>query len=252
MRAKWAGVIIGVLGVALLAAPPAATGPLGEGFYFTSGLINTPKTNHLGPRSWVICASGFYDEWEEPLQIAVVGGNIYKDFSVGFGITEWLEAGAILMETPDKYAGQIQLRLLKETPQRPAVSLGTLTRIDKVDSIFYLVAGKHNVSLPLLGKANLYGGIGGIIDSEVPAGAGQVRDKLQGIFLGIEKIHQLRGWKRPITLMMESDAKNINLGLSYEFELFGGLRLNAAIVKVEKFFDDGDVGVVLAAELFRV
>ncbi|TET12840.1 hypothetical protein E3J84_00920 [Candidatus Aerophobetes bacterium] len=250
MRAKWAGVIIGVLGVALLAAPPAAAGPLGEGFYFTSGLINTPKTNHLGPRTWVIGASGFYDKWEEPLQIAVVGGNINKDVSVGFGLKEWLEAGVIMMMT-DKYAGQIQLRVLKETPHRPAVSLGTLTRLDKVDSIFYLVAGKHNVSLPLLGKANLYGGIGGIIDSEVPPGAGEVRDKLQGIFLGIEKMHQLRGWRRPLTLMMESDAKNINLGLSYEFELFGGLRLNAAIVKVEKVFNDGDVGVVLAAELFR-
>jgi len=252
MRAKLIGVGFVVLAIRLLAASPAVAGPLGEGFYFTSGLINTPKTNHLGSRSWVIGASGFYDKWEEPIEIRIPGGNINKDFSVAFGITEWLEAGAILMETPDEYAGQIQLRLLKETPHRPAVSLGTLTRIDKVDSIFYLVAGKHNVSLPLLGKANLYGGIGGLIDSEVPAGAGQVRDKLQGIFLGIEKMHQLRGWKRPLILMMESDAKNINLGLSYEFELFGGLRLNAAIVKVEKLFNGGDVGVVLAAELFRV
>jgi len=197
----------------------------------------------------MICVSGFYDRWTEPPEIAIVGGNVNKHVSLGIGITEWLEVGVIMMAT-DKYAGQIQLRLLRETPRSPTLSLGALARLDKVDSIFYLVAGKHNVSLPLLGKSDVYGGIGGIINSEVPAGAGQIRDKLQGIFLGIKKTHRPQGWKRPLTLTIESDTKNINVGLSYE--LFRGLRVNAAVVKAQKFFDDGNVGVVLAVQLFRV
>lgn len=246
MRAKLIGLIL-VAG--LLAAVPVSAGPLGEGFYFTSGLIDTPKTNLLPPRGWAIQASGFYDRWEEPVKIAIPGGNINKDISVGIGITEWLEAGVIMMMA-DKYAGQVQLRLLEETPHRPTLSLGALARLDKVDSIFYLVAGKHNVSLPLLGRADLYGGAGGIIDSEVPVADGEVRDKLQGLFLGIEKTHQFRGWKRPLTLMMESDGKNINLGLSYEVSR--GLKVNAAVVKVENFFDDEDVGVALTVQLFRL
>lgn len=246
MRAKLIGM---VLVVGLLASVPVTAGPLGEGFYFSSGLINIPKTNFLGPRSWMISVSGFYDRWGEPPEIAIGGGNVNKDVSLGIGITEWLEVGVIMMTT-DKYAGQIQLRLLRETPHSPTLSLGALARLDKVDSIFYLVAGKHNVSLPLLGKSSLYGGIGGIINSEVPAGAGQIRDKLQGIFLGIKKTHRPQGWKRPLTLTIESDTKNINLGLSYE--LFRGLRVNVAVVKAQKFFDGGNVGVVLAVQLFRV
>lgn len=246
MRAKLIGV---VLALGLLAAAPEAPGKLGEGFYFTSGLIDTPRTNLLGPRSWVIYASGFYDAWGEAPSIGA-GKNVDNDLSLGVGLTEWLEVGVTAMTLTGEYSGQVQLRLLEETPHRPALSLGTLRRLDKVDSIFYLVAGKHGVSLPLLGKSNLYGGIGGLMDSEVPSGPGEIGDKLQGIFLGIEKIHRPRKWKRPLTLMIESDAENINLGLSYE--LFRGWRANVAVVKVEKFFDDGDVGVVLAVQLLRI
>jgi len=211
-------------------------------------LIDIPTTDLLGPRDWEVRVGGFYDRWEESPDIRVTGGNVNKDLSLSLGITPWLQVGAIMMMV-DKYAGQIQLRLFKETPDRPALCLGILARLDKVDSISYLVAGKHNLSLPLLGKANLYGGVGVLIDSEVPSGPGEIRDKLQGIFLGIEKIHRPRGWKRPLTLMIESDSKNINLGLSYE--LFRGLRLNVAVVKMEEFFNNGDAGVVLAVELFR-
>lgn len=107
----------------LFAAVPEAAGELGEGFYFSSGLVDTPRTNLVGPRSWVVYASGFYDAWGEAPSIGA-GENINKD-----------------------------------------ISLGTLRRLDKVDSIFYLVAGKHDVSLFLLGKGNFYGGIGGLIDS---------------------------------------------------------------------------------------
>lgn len=246
MRAKLIGLIL-VLGL-LVAVPPGA-GQLGDGFYFTSSLINTPKTNLLGPRSWVIRASASYEVPSEGLWLGG-GGTLSEDVSLGLGLREWLEAGLIIMGMTGEYGGQIQLRLLKETPRRPAVSLGTVTRLDEAESVFYLVAGKHNVSLPLLGKANVYGGVGANGDSEVPAGATGVSERLQGIFLGIEKMHRPGRWKRPLSVMMESDAENINLGLSYE--LLRGWRVNAAVVKVEKLFGDGDVGVVLALQSFRV
>jgi len=153
------------------------------------------------------------------------------------------------MMATDEYAAQMQLRLFEETTDHPGLCLGALARLDKSDTISYLVAGKHDLCLPLLGKANLYGGVGALLSSEVSPGSGEIRDKLRGIFMGIEKTHRLRGWKKPLTLMIEGDAKNINLGLSYE--LCRGLRLNGAIVKVEKFFGDGDPGVVLAVQLSR-
>ncbi len=250
MKKMWAS----ILSVALLfVAVPVATGHLGGGFYFTSGLIGVPKTDLLGPGGWKVGVAGFYDRWGESPDIGFPGGNINKDVFLSLGLTSWLQVGVIVMETPDIYAGQLQLRLLEETRSRPALCLGVLARLDKVDSIAYLVVGKHNFSLPLLGETNLYGGVGFLLDSEVPPGLGgevQVRDKLQGIFLGIEKIHTPEGWERPLTFMAEYDAKNINFGLSYE--IFRGVRLNAAVVKVEKFFGEGNAGVVLAVELFRI
>jgi len=245
MKKAWIGLLLIAL---LLIAVPAAAGPLGEGFYFTSGLVDIPRTDLLEPRGWQVRVAGFYDRWGEPLDIKVTGGNVNKDLSLSLGITPWLQAGIIMMAT-DEYAGQMQLRLFEETPHHPALCLGALARLDKSDTISYLVAGKHNLSFPLLGKANLYGGVGALLSSEVPSGPGEIRDKLQGIFMGIEKTHRPRGWKRPLTLMIESDAKDINIGLSYE--LFRGLRLNGAITNVENFFGEGDPGVALVVQLSR-
>lgn len=248
VKCKGAWLVVLIL-VGLLASSPAAAGPLGEGYYFTSRIIDTPKTNFLGPRSWVICASAFYDQWGEPPEIAVGEGNIHKDVSLGLGLTEWFEVGAIMMST-DTYAGELKLRLFKETARRPSLSLGTLARFDKVDSVFYLVAGKHNMSVPLLGKTNLYGGVGGLLNSEVPSERGQIRNKLQGLFLGIEKVYLPKRWKRPVTFMLEHDQQEINLGFSYEF--LKRVRADFALTNVEGLFGDGDTGIILGVEAFKI
>lgn len=243
MRGKLIGI---VLAVGLLATVPVTAGHLGPGFYFTSCGINNPETNHLGPGSWVVRASVFFDRWGETPVIAIPGGNVGKDLALGYGFTEWLEAGVIMFGM-EEYIGQIQLRLLKETPGRPVLSVGVLARLDKADSIFYLVAGKHNLSLPLLGKSALHVGVGGLIAKG--AEHGEVSEKLQGIFVSIDKVYQPQGWKRPLTFRVESDTKDINLGLSYE--LFKGLEVSMALGNVGGLFDDTDVRLLLAVCLFK-
>lgn len=243
MRGKLIGI---VLAVGLLATVPATAGHLGPGFYFTSCGINTPETNHLGPGSWVIRASVFYDRWGETPVIGFPGGNVGKDLTLGYGFTEWLEAGVIVFGM-EEYIGEIELRLLKETPRRPALSVGVLARLDKADSIFYLVAGKHNLALPLLGKSAVHIGVGGLIAKE--AEHGECCDKLQGIFASIDKVYWPQGWKRPLTFRIESDTKDINLGLSYE--LFKGLKVSAALGNVGGLFNDTAVRLLLAVCLFK-
>ena len=251
MRAKLIGL---ALAAGLLVAIPVTAWAHGEGSYFASDFINTPDTNHLRPGYWRICASGLYDGWPEPPVIAITGGTVAKDISLGLGLAEWLEGQVILLETQPRaqLAGQIQLTFLEETPRLPALCLGAIggpDQVDKVTPILYLVGGKHDVSLPLLGKSYVTAGIGAII-GPVPTEVWANSDLLRGIFLGIEKIYQPKGWKRPLVFVIEKDAKHINLGLRYE--LFRGLHVSAALIAVEKSFEEGYLGIDLTACLCRV
>ncbi len=249
MQAKWKGLGLVVLVVGLLASVPATAGPLGEGFYFSSGIIDIPKTNLLSFKNWKVTASGSYDRWGEKATFDMPGGTVNEDFSIGVGLTEWLQVGVMRMNL-ESYAGELQLRLLKETPNFPALCLGTLARFDKRDSIFYLVAGKHNLPFPLLGETNLFGGVGALIDSEVPPGTGQIRDKLRGLFVGIEKVYWPKKWKKPITFMLEYDGQDINLGFSYE--LIKRIKANFALTNVGGLFGERGVGIILAVEVFKI
>ena len=231
--------VVGVLILVLARSfPLRAQVPLGEGFYLTSGLVDMARTDGLGPREWEIRISVSHSDLGEPFSFPATTN---EDIAVGFGATQWLELELIFANLLGDWVGRFQARIMEETSSRPALSLGGLVRTSPRDYTLYLVGGKRGLDFPLLGRGNIYAGVGGIIDTETEDEPGQVRDKMQGFFLGWEK--EFPRWN----LMLEWDGRDANLGASYR--LWRGLRLSLAAVKLEGLWQEGErIGVAVGIE----
>ena len=240
IKKKWIEtvLVVGVLILVLASSfPLRGQVPLGEGFYLTSGLVDIARTDGLGPREWEIRVSIFHDDLSKPYSFPTTSN---EDIAVGFGLTEWLELELIFADLFWGWIGRFQARIMEETSSRPGLSLCGLVRTAPRDFTLYLVGGKRGLNLPLLGRSNIYAGVGGIIDTETEDEPGQVRDKMQGFFLGWGK--ELSRWN----LILEWDGRDANLGISYK--LYRGIRLNLAAVKLEDLWNGDRVGMAIGVE----
>lgn len=193
------------------------------GFNRTTGLINIPRPDILPHGGWIIKGVGTSAQEEEK-----------TEFSGAFnmGLFDLLEAG-VMSKEENVWAGNIQLRILKEDFNLPALVVG-IQNIEEdtlENSSLYLVLGKTDVDLPLLGRTNLYLGFGDIGSSpKYYKGETDLSKDLNGLLFALEKKIHPTWSQNPVSFILEGDGRGINTGI--EFLLSTGIGIHAALTRL--------------------